>query len=118
HFDVEADMFSLCLGGRCEALHAESGYSSADSGPQDSSSVHLPSRCVLVVQRAFPAESNCVLAAMSFATPITKSSRGSEPVFVNELDSPILIGIASPVRISAVSDDVLLTVTVPLPAST
>ena len=55
---------------------------------------------------------------MSLATPITKSSSGSEPVLVNRLDSPIRIGIASPVRTGAVSDAGPLTVTVPLPAST
>ena len=33
---------------------------------------------------------------MSFATPMTKSSSGSEPVLVNRLASPTRIGIASP----------------------
>ena len=55
---------------------------------------------------------------MSLATPMTNSSSGSEPVLANTLDSPIRIGIASPVRIGAVSAAGPLTVTVPLPAST
>ena len=84
-----------------------------------------PVSCSLVLQIVFdvfsyrlPGASNCVLAAMSFATPMTKSSSGSVPVLVNELDSPIRIGIASPVRTGAVSDAVPFTVSVPLPAST
>ena len=55
---------------------------------------------------------------MSRATPITNSSSGSEPVFVNRLDSPIRIGMASPARTAAVSGAAPLMVTVPVPAST
>src|SRR5688572_21328189 len=78
-----------------------------------------PSRSYLgTFQRWLAGASNWVLAAMSLATPITKSSSGSVPVLVKELDSPIRIGIASPVRTGAVSEAAPLTASVPLPAST
>ena len=56
-----------------------------------------------------------VFVSMSRATAATSSSSGSEPVFVNELVSPIVTGIACHRRTGAVS---VPTFTVPLPAST